>query len=140
MINLEAGDSAIDLDNDMHIENEEPKRENLSILDISSQIHNDSIVIMLNNESTTNKSMHERVGDLTRDINAGSNKALSGGAEISCETIIPSFNQDPPITIEEALTVVQGEPDNYAIRTLYLVSNLLSMTGFMLFLSLPFMF
>jgi hypothetical protein len=56
------------------------------------------------------------------------------------ETVIPSFNTDPPITIEEALTLVKGDPDKYAIRALYLIANLLSMVGFMLFLSIVFLF
>lgn len=30
------------------------------------------------------------------------------------ETVIPSVNSDPPITIEEALALVQGDPDKYA--------------------------
>jgi hypothetical protein len=42
--------------------------------------------------------------------------------------------------LEEALTLVQGDPDKYTNRILYLVSNLLSVTGFMIFLSIPFVF
>jgi hypothetical protein len=56
------------------------------------------------------------------------------------ETVVPTFNKDPPITMEEALELVQGDPDKYSIRSLYFIANLLSMTGFMLFLSTIFLF
>lgn len=54
--------------------------------------------------------------------------------------MIPSVNSDPPITIEEALFLVQGDPDKYANRGLFIVANLLSLVGFMTFLTLPFLF
>ena len=56
------------------------------------------------------------------------------------ETVIPSFSKDPPVTLEEALYLVQGDPDKYTNRTLFLITNLLSVTGFMVFLTLPFVF
>lgn len=59
---------------------------------------------------------------------------------MSQETIIPTFNKDPPITMEEALLLVQGDPDKYSIRSLYVIANLLSMTGFMVYLSAIFLF
>lgn len=54
------------------------------------------------------------------------------------ETILPSQNQDPPINLEQALSLVEGS--TYTYRALYIISNLLSLTGFMLFFSLAFMF
>jgi len=56
------------------------------------------------------------------------------------ETIIPSFNQDPPITMEEALFLISGDPDKYVIGGLYIITNLLSMAGFMFALSTLFLF
>lgn len=54
--------------------------------------------------------------------------------------MIPTLNVDPPITLEEALNLIQGDPDTYNNKVLYLTSNLLSMVGFMLYMSIPFMF
>ena len=42
--------------------------------------------------------------------------------------------------MEEGLVLVQGNPDTYSMRALYLISNLMSLCGFTLMLSLPFMF
>ena len=56
------------------------------------------------------------------------------------ETVIPSLNQDPPITLEEALFLVSGQPDKYAIKNMYIIINLLSMLGFIVPLSMMFMF
>jgi hypothetical protein len=50
------------------------------------------------------------------------------------------LNQDPPITIEEALFLVSGDPDKYVIRSLYIIVNLLSTVGFMFILSTIFFF
>ncbi|CDW88626.1 organic cation transporter [Stylonychia lemnae] len=96
-----------------------------------STANNNSIVILLNNQD-----MYNSV------VNARSNQGLarSDNIEMSLETIIPSLNQDPPITLEEALFMVSGEPDKYVIRNLYIILNLLSMVGFMIPLSMIFLF
>jgi hypothetical protein len=50
------------------------------------------------------------------------------------------LNKDPPITLEEAMFLVSGEPDKYAIYNVFIVNNILSMLGFMFFLSSVFLF
>lgn len=42
--------------------------------------------------------------------------------------------------MEEALFLVSGDPDTYIIRGMYVISNLLSMAGFMFTLSTMFFF
>lgn len=42
--------------------------------------------------------------------------------------------------MEEALFLVSGDPDTYVIRGIYLISNMLSMAGFMFTLSTMFFF
>lgn len=101
-------------------------------LDVSDQVNNESIVVLFNdnnNESVVNKGPRPQSSS-----NGG------GPDDMSEETVIPSMNKDPPITLEEALTLVQGDPDKYTNRVLYVIANLLSMSGFMVFLSLPFIF
>ena len=73
-------------------------------------------------------------------INSNDRGGLSDNNDISQETVIPSLNQDPPITLEEALFLVSGQPDKYVIKNMYLILNLLSMVGFMIPLSMVFLF
>jgi len=56
------------------------------------------------------------------------------------ETIIPTFNKDPPISLEEALFLASGDPDTYANRGLYFIANAISMIGFSIYLSTMFLF
>eukprot|EP00347_Sterkiella_histriomuscorum_P024468 403331012 len=98
-------------------------------LDVSTA-NNNSIVILLNNQDV--------FGSIV-------GRTPNGGAphseDLSQETVIPSLNQDPPVTLEEALFLVSGDPvDKYAIKNMYIIINLLSMFGFMVPLSMIFMF
>ena len=54
--------------------------------------------------------------------------------------MLPSLNQDPPVTIEEALILIQGDPDTYSNQILFGLSNLLSTSGFMTLITVPFVF
>lgn len=67
-------------------------------LDVSDQVNNESIVVLFNdnnNESVVNKGPRPQSSS-----NGG------GPDDMSEETVIPSMNKDPPITLEEALTLV----------------------------------
>jgi len=77
---------------------------------------------------------------IIRPLSNNARSSDHGNENISQETIIPSFNKDPPITMEEALFLVEGNPDTYNIRGVYIVVNILSMIGFMLLLSTMFFF
>lgn len=103
----------------------------------ASTANNNSIVILLNNQDAFGSivGMNALEGG-----SSGQPMSDSNNHEISQETIIPSFNQDPPITLEEALFLVSGQPDKYVIKNLYFIVNLLSMTGFMVPLSMMFLF
>jgi hypothetical protein len=75
---------------------------------------------------------------MVNEENGSSNQQV---IEASEETVLPSQQLDGAvISMEDALLLVQGAPDRYCFRALYVVSNLLSMTGFMLYLSVPFLF
>ena len=96
----------------------------------STVLNNNSIIILLNNSSF----------EPVRGSIARNNGGYSENNDISQETIIPSLNKDPPITLEEAMFLVSGEPDKYAIYNIFIVNNMLSMLGFMFFLSAIFLF
>ena len=77
---------------------------------------------------------------IIRPLSNNARSSENGNEDASQDTIIPSFNKDPPIAMEEALFLVSGDPDKYTVRGLYIVVNLLSMMGFMFILSAVFLF
>lgn len=109
------------------------------MMDMTSVVNNESIIIMLNNDSAAQRSIYEKELDSLGGASGGQgpNSAASGSEH---ETVIPTLNQDPPVTLEEALTLIQGDPDTYTNRILFILTNLLSTCGFMTFMTIPFVF
>jgi hypothetical protein len=104
----------------------------------ASTANNNSIVILLNN--------HDVYGSIIANNHLGAG-GLGGNPlsdannpQLSEETVIPTFNKDPPITLEEALFLVSGQPDKYTIKNMYLIINILAMMGFLVPLSMLFLF
>jgi len=53
---------------------------------------------------------------LNNQMHFGDSNDPASNKGISQETVIPSQNSDPPITLEQALELVTQPPDMYAVK------------------------
>lgn len=60
--------------------------------------------------------------------------------EINNETILPSYNIDPPTTVDSALSQIEGQDNTYGRRVGYICTVFLHLLAFMTSILPPFMF